>query len=253
MRFRRGVGGRHRTGRNAWRLRSGVGHHPPVRGRGSFACSRSGSGGQDRHRGCTSGRMRLCSPASRSGRAPASSTVPWCRRRGAAPTLPAIPRGAGAMSSPEAGSRGSGRRPAIAACARRFARLRWHGQRLAWDTVHALVAPPAHAFGAFGENSVIVPPARIENPDCIHVGRDVVILEHVWLAVERRAGQPAPVLRIGDETRMNRFVKIECLGAVTSAAACSWPIRSTSATSTCSRRPASTQWARGRQPSRNRS
>jgi acetyltransferase-like isoleucine patch superfamily enzyme len=86
---------------------------------------------------------------------------------------------------------------------------------MAWTTVHALTSPPASAFAAFGEGSVIVPPTRVDHPDCIHVGRGVIILEHSWLAVERRDGMPEPILRVGDDTRMNRFVKIECHGAVT--------------------------------------
>jgi acetyltransferase-like isoleucine patch superfamily enzyme len=78
-----------------------------------------------------------------------------------------------------------------------------------------LVAPPAWQFGTWGAGSTIVPPARVEHPECIHVGRNVLVHEHAWFALERRAGAPAPVLRIGDGSVLNRFVKIECAGSVT--------------------------------------
>jgi acetyltransferase-like isoleucine patch superfamily enzyme len=46
------------------------------------------------------------------------------------------------------------------------------------------------------------------------VGDGVLIHEHSWLAVQRRAGLPDPVLIIEDDTKLNRFVKIVCLGSV---------------------------------------
>ncbi len=97
----------------------------------------------------------------------------------------------------------------------REVRDRWRAARLARVAVAGPSAPPPEAFGSWGESSVIVPPARIELPACIHVGRGVIIHEHVWLAVEHRPGLPDPVLRVGDGTRLNRFVRIECAGAVT--------------------------------------
>jgi acetyltransferase-like isoleucine patch superfamily enzyme len=93
-------------------------------------------------------------------------------------------------------------------------RARWASARLARATVTGLMAPPARAFAAWGEGSVIVPPARVEEAACIHIGANVIIQEHAWLAVERRPGLPDPSLRIGDHVRLNRFVKIECAGSV---------------------------------------
>lgn len=94
-------------------------------------------------------------------------------------------------------------------------RARWRSARLARDTVTGLMAPPPRAFGSWGEGSVIVPPTRVESAECIHIGRGVIIQEHAWLAAHRRPGLPAPVLRIGDDVRLNRFVRIECAGSVT--------------------------------------
>jgi len=91
---------------------------------------------------------------------------------------------------------------------------RWAAARLAHVTVTSLVAPPPRAFASWGAGSIIVPPARVESPECIHVGAGVVVHEHAWLAIEHRPGLPAPVLRVGNDVRMNRFVKIECAGSV---------------------------------------
>lgn len=91
---------------------------------------------------------------------------------------------------------------------RRTARRDW--QR----TVDALQPPPPRVFGRFGTDTVIVPPARVETPECIALGDGVIVHEHAWLCVQRRPHLPAPSLVIGDRTSLNRFVKIVCLGRV---------------------------------------
>jgi acetyltransferase-like isoleucine patch superfamily enzyme len=69
-------------------------------------------------------------------------------------------------------------------------------------------------FAAFGDHTIIVPPARVESPDCIALGREVILHEHAWLCVQRRPALPAPMLTIGDRTSINRFAKIVCHGRV---------------------------------------
>jgi lipopolysaccharide O-acetyltransferase len=63
-------------------------------------------------------------------------------------------------------------------------------------------------------HTVVVPPARVESPEYIELGTGVILHEHVWLLARRREGHPAPVLRIGDRTSFNRFVKIVCMSRV---------------------------------------
>jgi acetyltransferase-like isoleucine patch superfamily enzyme len=100
------------------------------------------------------------------------------------------------------------RRTLVAARERRAARSLWR------RTTDALLPPPPRAFAAYGANTVIVPPSRIESPDCIELGMGVIVHEHAWLLVQRRPDLPTPSLRIGDKCSLNRFVKIVCLGSV---------------------------------------
>jgi acetyltransferase-like isoleucine patch superfamily enzyme len=77
-----------------------------------------------------------------------------------------------------------------------------------------LTPPEAHAFAAFGAGSVIVPPARVGRPDCVHIGDGVVIHEGAWLSVvEAHPGRP-PRLVIGDRVRIGRGASIACIGDV---------------------------------------
>jgi acetyltransferase-like isoleucine patch superfamily enzyme len=81
-------------------------------------------------------------------------------------------------------------------------------------TAKALLPPPASAFAAYGVHTVVVPPARVETPECIELGAGILIHEHGWLCVQRRPDLPAPRLVVGDRTAFNRFLKIVCLGSV---------------------------------------
>jgi acetyltransferase-like isoleucine patch superfamily enzyme len=65
------------------------------------------------------------------------------------------------------------------------------------------VPPPRSAFGAFGR-SVIVPPARVESPDCVFVGDGTVIHEHSWFSVVRHFPGIEPRVVIGDDVRIGR-------------------------------------------------
>lgn len=97
----------------------------------------------------------------------------------------------------------------------REGRVRWLAARQAHTTMTAMVAPPPRAFGSWGAGSFIAPPARIESPECVHIGDAVIAHEHLWIAVPVHPGRPAPELHIGSGTRISRFVKIECAGSVT--------------------------------------
>ncbi|HZN13894.1 MAG TPA: acyltransferase [Acidimicrobiales bacterium] len=77
-----------------------------------------------------------------------------------------------------------------------------------------LRVPRPSEFAAFGDGSVIVPPARVNSPECISIGRGVHVLEQGWLAVFPQAGLPAPRLEIGDNTRIGRACHIACIGEV---------------------------------------
>ena len=91
---------------------------------------------------------------------------------------------------------------------RQEGRARWR------RTVDALLPPPPRAYAAFGAGTVVVPPARVESPECIHLGAGSILHEHAWLCVQRRPHLPEPRLRIGDRVSFNRFAKIVCLGSV---------------------------------------
>jgi acetyltransferase-like isoleucine patch superfamily enzyme len=78
-----------------------------------------------------------------------------------------------------------------------------------------LRVPPPSAFASFGAGSWIVPPARVNSPDCVAVGEAVVLLENAWLAVYPQPGLPRPRLSIGDRTRIGRGAHIACIGEVT--------------------------------------
>lgn len=77
-----------------------------------------------------------------------------------------------------------------------------------------LSAPPPRAFGAFGDRSVVVPPARVELPSSVFIGAGVVIHEGVWLSVVRAFDDITPRLEIRDRVRLGRFCQISCCGEI---------------------------------------
>jgi acetyltransferase-like isoleucine patch superfamily enzyme len=79
----------------------------------------------------------------------------------------------------------------------------------------AFLAPPPSAFASFGEGSVIVPPARVEAPEFIHIGDRVIIHEDAWISAQTGKNDSLPSLSFGSDTRIQRFVKIICHGSIT--------------------------------------
>ena len=97
---------------------------------------------------------------------------------------------------------------------RDFAKTRRNMGRLWGEVGRGLLPPPPRAFAGFGAGSMIVPPARVQSPECITIGAGVMIHEHAWLCVVPQPGLPPPRLVIGDGTSINRFIKIVCAGEV---------------------------------------
>jgi carbonic anhydrase/acetyltransferase-like protein (isoleucine patch superfamily) len=88
---------------------------------------------------------------------------------------------------------------------------RWRSLQIAADVDRLTFPPPPSAFAAFGQRSVIAPPARVLLPECISIGDDVVIHEHVWFSVVHAFDAP-PVVRIGNRVRIGRACQISVVG-----------------------------------------
>jgi len=101
-----------------------------------------------------------------------------------------------------------------AAALRRRLRDLQRSRLVATRTVHDVTPPPPAAFRSFGENSWIVPPARVSTPGCISIGKNVTILEHAWLSVVPSVEGVTPSLIIGDGCSIGRLVHIACVGEV---------------------------------------
>lgn len=108
----------------------------------------------------------------------------------------------------------------LARVRRRLARLRRdlaeerRTRQISARSAEDLTPPPPSAFGAFGRDSVIGPPARVTRPDCIFIGDDVLIHEHAWISVVDAVPGYTPRLVIGDGTRIDRLVHIACVGEI---------------------------------------
>jgi UDP-3-O-[3-hydroxymyristoyl] glucosamine N-acyltransferase len=87
----------------------------------------------------------------------------------------------------------------------------WRRRRSVRRTIRTLLPPPRHRFGAMGR-SVIVPPARVESPECIHIGDGVVVHEHVWFSVVPFFPDITPRLVIGDRVRIGRCCQLSVIG-----------------------------------------
>lgn len=87
-------------------------------------------------------------------------------------------------------------------------------RQIAARSVEHLTPPPPSAFGSFGVDSVIGPPARVTRPDRIFIGDNVIIHEHAWISVVEAVPGFVPKLLIGDRTRIDRLVHIACVGEI---------------------------------------
>ena len=85
---------------------------------------------------------------------------------------------------------------------------------LAMRVVSDLTPPPPAAFAAFGDDSCIVPPARVLNPRFISLGRDVLIHEHAWLSVVPFVEGVQPSLTIGNHCSFGRLLNVACVGEI---------------------------------------
>lgn len=91
-------------------------------------------------------------------------------------------------------------------------RFQW---RVALDVTRDLTPPPPSAFRRFGRGSLLLPPARVNSPDCIEVGDGVMMMEHGWLSVRADHGRDRPPrLVLGDRVRLGRCVSVACIGEV---------------------------------------
>lgn len=86
----------------------------------------------------------------------------------------------------------------------------WRLRRRVRRTIEGLVAPPGRCFGGFGR-SVIVPPARVESPECITIGDGVVVHEHVWFSVVRHLPDVTPRVVIEDRVRIGRCCQLSVI------------------------------------------
>jgi acetyltransferase-like isoleucine patch superfamily enzyme len=87
--------------------------------------------------------------------------------------------------------------------------------RTARQLVRDLTPPAPSAFRRFGAGTVLVPPVRVNSPECIEIGDGVVMLEHGWLSVRaEHGGDTPPRLVIGDRVRFGRCLSIACIGEV---------------------------------------
>jgi acetyltransferase-like isoleucine patch superfamily enzyme len=85
-----------------------------------------------------------------------------------------------------------------------------------WSAMQrALQVPPVEAFGSWGEGAIIVPPARVDNPQFIHMGRGALVHELAWLNCQQTQPDRVPRLAFGDKAVLLRFCKVVCTGEVT--------------------------------------
>ncbi|HEX6460196.1 MAG TPA: acyltransferase [Thermoleophilaceae bacterium] len=76
--------------------------------------------------------------------------------------------------------------------------------------------PPPEAFAAFGQGSMIAPPAMVPCPRLIEIGEGVFVMPGAWLSVmeEHNGRNYEPRLRIGDRVSLGRDAVVACIGSV---------------------------------------
>lgn len=92
-------------------------------------------------------------------------------------------------------------------------------ERRATRRLHRLSArvwqPPRHdQWASFGHRSRVAAPARVTMPECIAIGDDVVVLEHVFLSVVSAFPDITPRLVLEDGVRIGRGSAFAVVGEV---------------------------------------
>lgn len=72
-----------------------------------------------------------------------------------------------------------------------------------------------YRFGAWGASSRLGRGAKLVSPDLVHIGRDVVLGEYIWINAKDDRRDRTPTLRIGDGTFIGRFAQINAWRSVT--------------------------------------
>jgi acetyltransferase-like isoleucine patch superfamily enzyme len=81
----------------------------------------------------------------------------------------------------------------------------WPELRASLRTPRLLNPPAPRQFASFGENSWVVPPARVAGAGRVAIGSNVVLMEHVNIQVAPGSGT---VVTIGDGSHLARFATI---------------------------------------------
>ena len=93
----------------------------------------------------------------------------------------------------------------------------WRNEPLKWVALRARLAAPRRRrqFRDFGAGSILHKPAWVYGPHHISVGRNVILLEGLWLSAERVGWErPEPTLRIGDGVGVRPFCTISAAESV---------------------------------------
>ncbi len=88
------------------------------------------------------------------------------------------------------------------------------GRLLAANAARDNTPPDPRAYGSYGRNTWVVPPARVTLPSSIFLGDDVQILEQSFVSVVAAIPGVTPRLTIGDGTSIGAQSHIACVGEI---------------------------------------
>jgi acetyltransferase-like isoleucine patch superfamily enzyme len=88
------------------------------------------------------------------------------------------------------------------------------GRQLAARAAEDNTPPDPRAYGSYGRNTWVVPPARVTLPSSIFLGDDVQILEQSFISVVAAVPGVTPKLTIGDGTHIGAQCHIACVGEI---------------------------------------
>lgn len=93
---------------------------------------------------------------------------------------------------------------------------------MGWKKLALALYPKPWAMAELGSGSAVMLPRRVQGARHIHVGRDVIIQAHGWLAAFERWGVQvfSPRIDIGDHTRIGRHAIITAVEAVSIGEGC---------------------------------